>query len=274
MYSIRKYDSTPHIEGSRHQLGDSPDDLRLDDFADDDLLAEEKIDGANSAISFDEGGDLLLQSRGHYLTGGPRERHFSLFKTWAATHAGRLLERLEDRFIMYGEYAFAKHTVFYDRLPHYFLEFDVFDRHTGLYLSTDARHELLNGLPIMPVPVLAKQRFHATRDLQALVRPSLYKSSGWREAFAQAVAASGSRPEMADDQTDPSDLAEGLYLKHERDGQVLRRCKFVRADFLQTIQSSDSHWHERPIIQNLLAPGIDIFAPVLGIPGAYDALAA
>jgi len=34
------------------------------------LVVEEKIDGANSAISFSENGELLLQSRGQYLTGG------------------------------------------------------------------------------------------------------------------------------------------------------------------------------------------------------------
>jgi hypothetical protein len=33
----------------------------------------------------------------------------------------------------------------------------------------------------------------------------------------------------------------------------------VRADFLQAILDSGSHWAERPIIQNQLAPGIDIF---------------
>ena len=36
-------------------------------------MVEEKIDGANSAVSFDGDGGLLLQSRGHYLTGGYRE---------------------------------------------------------------------------------------------------------------------------------------------------------------------------------------------------------
>ena len=37
------------------------------------LVVEEKCDGANSAISFGADGGLLLQSRGHYLTGGERE---------------------------------------------------------------------------------------------------------------------------------------------------------------------------------------------------------
>ena len=50
------------------------------------IVIEEKVDGANTAISFDDQGELLLQSRGHYLTGGYRERHYNLFKQWAMAH--------------------------------------------------------------------------------------------------------------------------------------------------------------------------------------------
>jgi hypothetical protein len=44
----------------------------------------------------------------------------------------------------------------------------------------------------------------------------------------------------------------------------------VRGSFLQTIQGSNSHWHNRPILPDALAPGIDIFAPETRVPGAYD----
>ena len=69
--TIRKYPRTPHIEGSRLQPGD--EDLRqipFETIKNRHLVIEEKCDGANSAISFDDEGELLLQSRGHYLTGG------------------------------------------------------------------------------------------------------------------------------------------------------------------------------------------------------------
>lgn len=75
---------------------------------------------------------------------------------------------------------------------------------------------------------------------------------------------------MVEKQTEDSDLAEGLYLKLERDGQVAGRFKYVRGDFLQAIQSADGHWLDRPILPNGLAEGIDIFAEQLGAEGAYD----
>src|SRR5579859_5773129 len=118
---LRKYPRTPHLEGSRSQLGD--DDLDFRDLATLDgqfVVVEEKLDGANCAISFAVDGSLLLQSRGHFLTGGPRERQFALFKAWAHCHQPSLQVVLGERYVMFGEWLFAKHTVFYDQLPHYF----------------------------------------------------------------------------------------------------------------------------------------------------------
>lgn len=268
---IFKYPRTRHVEGSRLQVGDVADDKKIAELAGTHLVIEEKLDGANSAVSFDREGSLLLQSRGHYLTGGNRERHFSLLKTWAAAHTHVLQPVLGHRYVMYGEWMYAKHTVFYDRLPHYFMEFDVLDRETGKFLSTSARRALLKGLPVMPVPVVHEGEIGSVDQLNALVRPSLYKSPDWREALMDAAKKSNSKQDMVDRQTEDSDLAEGLYLKQEEADCVVDRFKFVRGDFMQAIQSSDGHWHDRPILPNELAPGVDVFAPELGVKGAYDA---
>ena len=81
---IIKYPRTRHLEGSR--LGPGDEDLSQVPFASifgKNIVIEEKIDGANCAISFDGEGNLLLQSRGHYLLGGAREKHYNLLKQWA-----------------------------------------------------------------------------------------------------------------------------------------------------------------------------------------------
>ncbi|HST86918.1 MAG TPA: RNA ligase family protein, partial [Ktedonobacterales bacterium] len=132
MESIYKYPRTRHVEGSGLQPGD--EDLAVAPFAalaGRHLVVEEKMDGANSAISFTPEGRLLLQSRGHYLAGGPRERQFDLFKRWASRYAGELWEALGSRYVLYGEWLYAKHTIYYTDLPHYFLEFDALDTVDG-----------------------------------------------------------------------------------------------------------------------------------------------
>lgn len=266
---IHKYPRTRHVEGSRLQLGDSADDKAFAELVGKHLVVEEKVDGANCAISFPNG-QLTLQSRGHVLAGGGRERHFSLLKTWASCHQGLFSEVLGQRYIMYGEWLYAKHTVFYDALPHYFMEFDVLDLERGEFLSTEARRALLTGLPVMPVPVLNEGTISSVKEMVGYVRPSLYKTNGWRDALSEAAEASGSRADMVEKQTEDSDLAEGLYLKEEADGVVTGRYKYVRSDFVQAITSSDGHWLDRPILPNRLADGVDIFAPTLGVKGAYD----
>lgn len=267
---ILKYPRTRHLEGSRLQIGDIGDDKPISELQGVELVVEEKLDGANCGISFDDAGTLFLQSRGHFLMGGPRERHFDQFKTWANSHAHRFLEVLAHRYVMYGEWLYAKHTVFYDRLTHYFFEFDVFDRETKSFLSTDARRDLLFGLPVVPVPVLYRGPVTSVAQIEALIQPSLYKSVDWRDALQHAAVLSGSRSDFVEKQTDDNDLAEGVYLKSERAGIVDDRFKFVRADFMQAIQASDGHWLDRPILPNGLADATDIFAPILGTGGAYD----
>lgn len=75
---IGKYPRTRHLEGARLQLGDLAGDKRGKDRAGETFVVEAKLDGGPCAIAFDHGGNLLLQCRGHCLTGGARlllERH-------------------------------------------------------------------------------------------------------------------------------------------------------------------------------------------------------
>jgi hypothetical protein len=256
-----KYPRTRHMEGSRSQPGD--EDLSDEPFsviAGRPLVIEEKIDGANAGISFSANGELQLQSRGHYLTGGPREKHFALFKTWATTHTSALWERLGARYVAFGEWVLAKHTIFYDALPHYFLEFDVFDRETETFLSTTRRSDLWMCSPVVSVPVLWNGLLESAQQLSNLTKPSLYKSATWKEALVAAASEAGIDRETVQRETDPSEIAEGLYVKLEEGGVVRERYKFIRHSFLTSVVDSGSHWLHRPIVRNQLAKGTDIFA--------------
>jgi RNA ligase len=260
MPTLHKYPRTHHLEGSRLQPGDEDSQsVPFAALAGRYLVIEEKLDGGNAGISFDAAGRLWLQSRGHFLTGGAREKHFDLFKRWAATHAGALRAALGPRFVLYGEWLYAKHTVFYDRLPHYFLEFDVLDAETGAFLGTEERRALLNGTPVVSVAVLRTGACHNLTEINSLLGPSLYKSPVWRENVCVAAQARGLDPEQTWKETDPSDLMEGLYLKVEEGGRVVERYKFIRASFLTTVLDSGSHWLRRPILPNQLRPGVDLF---------------
>ena len=251
--SIIKYPRTPHIESSRFQPGDEDlDSVPFSEIAGRYLVVEEKMDGGNAGISFAEDGKLLLQSRGHYLTGGPREKHFALFKQWAHSHAVQLQEILGSRYILYGEWLYATHTVYYDALSHYFMEFDIFDRHEKVFLSTERRQQMLAGSPVVSVAVLSAGPATTLAALRAQIKPSLFKTPRWREALRETAQGRGLDADRVIAETDRSDLMEGLYLKIEEEGVVTERYKLVRPDFLTAILDAGGHWLDRPIVPNRL----------------------
>ena len=249
-----KYPRTPHIEGSRLQAGDEDlSQVPFQTIQNKYLVVEEKVDGANTAISFSPEGTLLLQNRGHYLTGGYRERHYALLKQWATVQQECLYRALGSRYIMYGEWLYAKHTVYYDALPHYFLEFDILDRTTGRYLDTPSRHQLLRSTPVCSVPVLKSGVFQQQEDLLKLLGTSHYITEQHLLHLKEDSEQLGLDAKRQIKETDPSDKMEGLYIKVEENGTVIDRMKFVRASFLQTVDASATHWLERPIIPNRLS---------------------
>lgn len=251
MNEIIKYPRTKHIEGSRLQKGD--EDLSQIPFSkikDKYIVIEEKIDGANTAISFSDEGELLLQSRGHYLTGGYRERHYNLFKQWASIHQEILFNILDTRYIMYGEWMYAKHAIYYDNLPHYFMEFDIYDKIEKKFLDTATRHEMLKNSPVISVPVLKKGTFNKMEDVLKCLTNSNYITIDHLKNLEEDAIKQKLNPEEILKQTDSSILMEGLYIKVEKDGEVVDRMKYVRASFSQAIQDSETHWLDRTIIPN------------------------
>jgi hypothetical protein len=259
MNAIRKYPRTRHLAGSKLQPGDEDlDAVPMAALKGRHVVIEEKMDGANSGMSFSADGEFLLQSRGHYLLGGPREKQFNLFKQWANSLSDRLFDVLTDRYVVYGEWLYAKHTVYYDALPHYWMEFDILDTTTGEFLDTPRRAELLRGLPVVPVKVLYSGEWPGEAAVRAMVTKSIFITPTAMQTLTATTADLGWDVDATLRQTDASGLMEGLYIKVEEGGAVTERYKFVRRDFVQK-QMDEGHWQDRPLIPNKLADGVSVY---------------
>lgn len=207
MNELFKYPRTPHLTGSRIQPGD--EDLRVIDLSllsEQNLIVEEKLDGSNSGISFNKDGMLLLQSRGHFLDGGARERHFGILKSWAVSHQSKLFDALGTRFVMYGEWLYAKHTCFYDALEHYFIEFDIFDKETKSFLSTERRKEFLKGLSVVSAPVVFRGRIRSAKELKKLITKSAFQSTDWKARLIEICETKKINAERVLQETDSTNL--------------------------------------------------------------------
>jgi len=254
--NLIKYPRTQHVRGSRFQHGDDDmESVPWSDLRGKRLVLEEKMDGSNVGISFDDDGKLQLQSRGHYLRGGPRELQYALLKQWVSSIQDELYCTITDRYIVYGEWMYAKHTVFYDALPHYFMEFDVYDKHEDVYLSTERRIELLKDCKITPVLVTASRHFQNLSELSSLITHSNFITDDRDANLTDAALNAGVLPIEAVRHTDMHPEMEGLYIKWEEDGVVKGRYKYVRDTFTSSIMDQETHWHDRPIIQNKLSSG-------------------
>lgn len=259
-----KFPGTPHLEGSRLQPGD--EDLSHIPFGairGREVVVTEKLDGTNIGVSFAETGEVRLQSRGGFIYGGGRERHLGHLKAWLAVNREALAQALGSRYVMYVEALYAKHTIFYDRLPSYLIILDVLDTTNLRFLDSTSRRQLLRGVPVVEAPILFCGRLNTVEDLKNLTGSSVYCTSRPRDAFVAACNEAGIECSKAEPQTDVSGVAEGLYLKVEAAGWVEARVKWVRASFL-TGTAAQSHWLDRPLIPNRLAPEAEPFGPEIG----------
>ena len=184
---------------------------------------------------------MVLQCRGHLITEGMHPQ-YDLFKQWAAVKRRVLEERLEDRFILFGEWLYARHSVHYRQLPHYFFEFDIYDKERGAFLSLERRLDAARWDRHPDGAGASTRERSARNELAALIGPSRFDS-----LFENPLTG----------RTD--DLMEGLYLRTEAAGVVTGRAKFVRPEFVEKVKQSE-HWQHQAMVPNLLAEGADIWS--------------
>lgn len=236
-----KYPRTPHLFGSTG----TPDDKHLSEadslrfIADKSLIVEEKLDGTNVGLHFTSEGELVLQCRGHLISEGMHPQ-YDLFKQWANVKRSVLEGMLGCDYILFGEWMYARHSIHYRALTHYFFEFDLYDKATESFLCLERRLQLLEGTGIQTVPVI----HHG--PLQKKQLPPLIGSSSFDSSFENPTT------QRIDH------LMEGLYLRTETDGKVSGRGKFVRSEFVEKIKQS-THWQQQAMVPNLLRIGAEIW---------------
>jgi hypothetical protein len=236
-----KYPRTPHLFGSKA----TDDDKHLSEaesnqfLADKSLIVEEKLDGTNVGIHFTSDGKMVLQCRGHLITQGMHPQ-YDFFKQWTTVKRCVIEDRLEDRFILFGEWLYARHSLHYRQLPHYFFEFDIYDKDQETFLDLKQRLTVIEGAGIGTVPVLHRGAI-SKGALQGLIGPSRFDSV-FENPFTRRS----------------DNLMEGLYLRIEAAGSVIGRAKWVRPEFVEKVKQS-AHWQHQASVPNLLKEGADIW---------------
>jgi ATP-dependent RNA circularization protein (DNA/RNA ligase family) len=198
------------------------DPLEAEEFLRGPIVVEEKVDGANIGIAFDQSGSPVVWNRGTLLNGRTQPQFEPLW-SWLGMHRQNLASSLEERLILFGEWCFAVHSVQYDCLPDWFLAFDVYEITAGRFWSSERRNTLVRSLGLSSVPALGSGNYNLAQ-LKSLLKST---QSQWGNT-----------------------QIEGLYLRSEMDGWLVKRAKLVRPEFAQAI---DEHWTSHPLIRNALS---------------------
>ena len=177
-----------------------------DEFLSHELVVEEKVDGVNLGISFDSCGNLKNQHKRLYLE-APFTGLWKKLPEWLEPKTDLLLNVLSDQYILFGEWCYAQHSVYYDQLPDWFLGFDVFDKNEQRFFSSQSRDSMFESVEICQAPFIAKGHF----SFQTL--NTLFSKSRLCE-----------------------EPGEGLYLRYDDGDWLGQRAKLVRPKFVQSIE--------------------------------------
>jgi hypothetical protein len=250
------------------------------------VFIEEKIDGANMGISI-RNHTLVAQNRSHYVT-STYHPQFKFLDKWIAKHSDELWQVLQsERYILYGEWVYATHSIVYSKLPDWFIAFDMYDRLEQRFFSRQRLTALLQNTSIVMIPLVHPSHLPSKAPLKKLPKAShnlddtkqkvsirdnedindsdseclpvfLQSVEQLRELvysttsrFIQCEGGIGkvSKKEKENEQKKHDERAEGVYIRRMSSDKMwlLDRAKVVRGDFL-----SGERWERQGVKPNQL----------------------
>ncbi|WWD06926.1 hypothetical protein V865_005023 [Kwoniella europaea PYCC6329] len=232
---IHKFPRTPHLIDLGAATSDDIIQVQYVNTIEEQILEKviitEKIDGANMGLSLSsDRSKIIVQNRSHYINPTSHEQ-FKKLGYWLETHQDKLIrllgrdEYFAGRYVLFGEWMYATHSIRYTNLPDWFIAFDHYDRSTDTFLDRQSLQSLLilYECDIHLVPIMEElDRTPTDEQLKGMVQR---QSNFW------------------------NGRVEGIYAKWEYGGVVRKRGKVVRSDFI----AGNDHWMKRKLEVNGIA---------------------
>lgn len=129
-----------------------------------------------------------------------------------------------ERYLLYGEWVVAKHSIPYTSLPDFFMAFDFYDRKTKQFVSREYLTRMLDGTGLHQVPLIDTREQISRLELLAYMK----KQSAY---YGGPI--------------------EGVYVRFEDEKRTItqERGKIVRSDFI----AGNEHWSKAELQMNQLS---------------------
>lgn len=252
-----KYPKTQHILGSKEcDINFLPKEFEakypsLNDIKKEgELIIEEKMDGIGIGFFF-KNQIAYIQFRNHIFTKYDCPANFKNIFNWIENRP-HLYFLLKENRILFGEWMELKHCVYYDALPSYFIEYDIFDLDKEGFLDTQSRRSIITQYNLQNHNKLTSAHVIHQNNIKTI--NELVRLWNIKIAFGKSLDCESTFLEKYPQSTGGSlydTYPEGFYIKTEKNGMVIGRYKFIRKSFISRILASE-HWKNKQAIKNQL----------------------
>ena len=151
---------------------------------------QEKIDGANMGISWLNDGPVL-RNRKHILNKGyskiktPAKKQFTSAWNWIHKHESDIkkAEKIwESPITIFGEYMWAKHSIEYNKLPDWFIAYDIWSVNDEKFLSTIMVDQILSQTSIKYIKPI-ETTLNSVQDIISLSE----MESSYRDGIVEGI---------------------------------------------------------------------------------------
>ena len=187
------------------------------------VTIEEKIDGGVIGITWD-GSKPLVVGKHSMVNYNINSKKFYGLTEWTYKNYEKI-SNIPLGWIVYGEWMRASHNVFYNRLPDYFIGFDVWNGNDNKFLNVVDRSTFLDTIGFEEFPLIYSGTDLGVEDIICIT---------------EGVGGVSNKSRFSDNET-----IEGVIIRNEN-GLI---GKYVRREFSESIEE---HWLKSLLIENKL----------------------
>lgn len=205
---------TPHMPHQPNATSDDPiaEAFEVSGVFTNQVNIEEKLDGASVGVCLHDG-HPLIRNRDHIINKGyykdtAAKAQFRPIWNWFYENKDKFAA-LNDLgpYSVFGEWCLAQHGIIYNRLPDWFIAYDLYDYEKEIWVASPQARKWLGEI--------------------GFTLPRLHHQGDPVDSYDQLTAWANLPAEWADVP------AEGIYVKVYDDVEITGRFKMVRSDFIR-----------------------------------------